>query len=128
MKKIDKIPEDAILVTGDVIVLYPSIPHKEGLDALKEKLKEKPSPKIPPNDLIKLAEFVLKDNVLEFHDKVKQQISGTAIDSKFALYMHVLISIKQKQIFLRPKIFGHSYGFIYWRYSFYIDARRKITK
>ena len=43
MKRIGEIPEDAILVTVEVIGLYPSIQHKEGFDALKEKLEEKSS-------------------------------------------------------------------------------------
>ena len=31
-----------------------------------------------------MAEFVLKNNYFEFNDQVKQQISGTAIGTKFA--------------------------------------------
>ena len=83
MKRIGKIP-DFFLVTADVVSLYPSILHNEGVSALKEKLKEQPSTKIPTNDLVKLTEFVLKNNLFEFNDKVKQQISGTAIGIKFA--------------------------------------------
>ena len=79
MKRIGKIPEGSFLVTADVVGLYPSIPHNEGILALKQKLEEQPSTKIPTNDLVKLAEFVLKNNLFEFNDKVKQQISGTAL-------------------------------------------------
>ena len=84
MKRIGKIPEGSFLVTADVVGLYPSIPHNEGISALKQKLEEQPSTKIPTNDLVKLAEFVLKNNLFEFNDKVKQQISGTAIRTKLA--------------------------------------------
>ena len=83
MKRIGKIPEGSFLVTADVVGLYPSIPHNEGILALKQKLEEQPSTKIPTNDLVKLAEFVLKNYLFEFNDKVKQQISGTAIGTKF---------------------------------------------
>ena len=31
-----------------------------------------------------MTEFVLKNNYFEFNDKVKQQLSGTAISTKFA--------------------------------------------
>ena len=31
-----------------------------------------------------MAEFVLKNNYFEFNSKIKQNISGTAIGSKFA--------------------------------------------
>ena len=40
--------------------------------------------KIPTENLIKMAEFVLKNNLFEFNSKVLQQISGTAIGTKFA--------------------------------------------
>ena len=39
---------------------------------------------ISTNDLVEMAEFVLKNNYFQFNGKVKQQISGTAIGTKFA--------------------------------------------
>ena len=62
MKRIGKVPEGPFLVTADVIGLYPSIPHKERILVLKSKLEEQTSSKIPANDLVKLAEFILKDS------------------------------------------------------------------
>ena len=63
MKRIGKVPEGSFLVTADVVGLYPSIPHKEGILALKGKLEEQTSSMIPTNDLVKLAEFVLENNI-----------------------------------------------------------------
>ena len=54
LKHLGKMPPNAILVTADVVGLYPSIP-----------------------------EFVLKNNYFEFHAKVKKQISQTVIGTKF---------------------------------------------
>ena len=34
---------------------------------------------ISTDDIVKMAEFVLKNNYFQFNDKVKQQVSGTAI-------------------------------------------------
>ena len=62
MKRIGKVPEGSFLVTADLICLNPSIPHKERILALKSKLEEQASTKISTNDLVKLAEFVLKNN------------------------------------------------------------------
>ena len=59
---------------------YPSIPNKEGREA---KVREQVS-KISLNDFIKLSEFALKNNYFEFHDKIQQQISGTATGTIFA--------------------------------------------
>ena len=83
-KRIGKVPEGSFLVTADAVGLYPSIPHKEGILALKSKIKEQTSSRIPTNDLVKLAEFVLKNNFFEFNNEIKQQISGTPIGTKFA--------------------------------------------
>ena len=67
-----------------MVGIYPSTPHNEGISALKQKLEEQPSLRTPTNDLVELAEFVLKNNLFEFNDKVNHQISGTAIGTKFA--------------------------------------------
>ena len=72
------IPDNAILVTADIVGLYPSIPHQTGLIALKEALDKRLLKKIPTDDLIKIAEFVLSNNFLEFNSDTLQQISGMA--------------------------------------------------
>ena len=38
IKQINSVPENAILVTADVVGLYCSIPHDAGLKALKQAL------------------------------------------------------------------------------------------
>ena len=42
--------------------LYPSIPHKAGLQALKNILEKIDQKHIPTEKLISMAEFVLKNN------------------------------------------------------------------
>ena len=84
IKNIGKIPEGAILVTADVIGLYPSISHEAGLEALRKRLNERDSPKVPTEDIVRMADFVLKNNFFEFNGEVKRQKSGTAIGTKFA--------------------------------------------
>ena len=78
-----EIPNDALLVTDDVVGLYPSILHDAGLSALREALDKRTCKEIPTENLIKMAEFVLKNNFFEFDANVYQQISGTAIGTKF---------------------------------------------
>ena len=46
-----------ILVTADVVGLYPSIPHEAGLRDLREAL-EKQDKYIPTEDLVKMTEYV----------------------------------------------------------------------
>ena len=83
-RKLGKIPDNAILVTADVVGLYPSIPHNVGLRALKEALDKREQKKIPTEDLVQMADSVLKNNFFEFNNQIKQQISGTAIGTKCA--------------------------------------------
>ena len=79
-----KIPQDSILVTADVVGLYPSIPHNAGLKALKDALDCRQNKKIPTDMLVNMAEFFLTNNYFEFWQKVFHPISGTAIGTKFA--------------------------------------------
>ena len=84
IKELQSIPNGAILVTSDVVALYPSIPHEAGLKALKNALDNRENKSISTEDLIKMARFVLQNNYFEFNGIVKQQILGTAIGTKFA--------------------------------------------
>ena len=81
-KNISTIPKDSILVTADFVGLYPSIPHKAGLKALEKALNNRTNKKVLTEDLVKMAEFALKNNYFEINGKVKQQILGTAIKTK----------------------------------------------
>ena len=84
INNLDLIPENAILVTADVVGLYPSIPHEVGLRALRGALNKRDEETISTEELLKMAEFVLKNSYFEFSNKIKQQISGTAIGTKLA--------------------------------------------
>ena len=67
-----------------MVGLYPNIPHDLGLKALREVLDKRESKPVSTDDLVRMAEFVLKNNYFEFNGDVKHQISGTAIGTKFA--------------------------------------------
>ena len=71
------------MVTADVVGLYPRIPHEAGLKTLEKALNNGTNKKFSTKDLVKMAKFVLKNNYVEFNGKVKQQISGTPIGTKF---------------------------------------------
>ena len=85
IKNVGNIPENAILVTADVVGLYPNILHNAGLKALSNMLEVREHKAVSTEDLVKIASFVLENNYFKFNGDVKKQISGTAIDTKFAL-------------------------------------------
>ena len=66
-------------MTADVAGLYPNIPHEAGLKSLKEALDRRREEKLSTEDLVKMAEFVPKNNYFEFDRSVYQQLSRTAI-------------------------------------------------
>ena len=66
-KNLKGISQDALLETVDVVGLYPSIPHEAGLKALKEARGKRENRNIATNDLIRMAEFVLKNHHFEFN-------------------------------------------------------------
>ena len=84
LSKLGVLPRDAILVTADVVGLYPNIPHDIGLKYLMERLNERQNKRIPTNILVEMAHFVLNNNYFEFNNEIYHQISGTAIGTKFA--------------------------------------------
>ena len=84
LKDLGEVPEGAILVTADVIGLYHSIPHTEGVEVLRKQYDKFLHKKAPTEDIIKMSDFALKNNFFEFNSKCFQQISGTAIGTKFA--------------------------------------------
>ena len=83
LKNLKKVPDNAILFTADVVGLYPSIQQNEGLEVVKKQLYNFYEKSIPIEDLVKMAEFILKNNYFESNSIVKHQISGTAIGTKF---------------------------------------------
>ena len=60
LQNLKKVPDNPILVTADVVGLYPIISHNEGLDVLKIQVDNFYGKSIPTEDLVKMAEFVLK--------------------------------------------------------------------
>ena len=69
-KNLSTIPDNAILVTVDVVGLYPSTPPGAGLRTHREALDKQGKKGIPTEDLVKMAEFVLKNKYFEFNSKI----------------------------------------------------------
>ena len=72
---------DRFLFTLDVVSLYTSIPHTDGLVAMKHFLS-KDSRKLPINTLLRLCELVLSLNSFSFNNDHYQQTSGVAMGTR----------------------------------------------
>ena len=109
IKNISSIPEETTLVTANAISLYPSIPHTAGLAVLRDALDNIEVKKNPKKGLVKKAEFVLHNNYFKFNGSIKQQLSVTAIGTKFAppyvcIFMDKLETNFLKTQTLRPLV------------------------
>ena len=101
IESIGKIPEGAVLVTADVVGLYPSIPHGVGLEGLRKRVNERETPRVPFEELIKMADFVLKNKFFEFNGEVKRQKSGTTIGTNPCICLH-FYECSRKRIPYKP--------------------------
>jgi len=98
--------EGAILVTADVVGLYPHIPHEEGLRILREALtRSTVNSSVPADDLVDLARLVLTSNNLSFNGKHYLQIRGTAIGTKMApSYANVFMGGLETKLFEQASV------------------------
>ena len=105
LKSLKKVHDNVILVIADFVGFYPSIPFNESLEVLKKQLDNFYEKSIPTEDLVKMAEFALKNNYFEFNSNVKHQISGTAIGTKFAPpYACIYMNYMENQFFKNEQI------------------------
>ena len=95
-----RVPEDCILVTFDVTSLYTNIPNEEGIQAVKEFLKDHKPPYASANTVILLLTEVLTKNTFEFNGKNYLQVGGTAMGTKLApSYANIFMGmLEQKTI------------------------------
>jgi peptide-methionine (R)-S-oxide reductase len=84
VRSLGSLPSGTILATIDVVSLYPSIPHTNGLTALRSFLLQRGLPEKAVQGISILAETVLTKNVFEFNSEFFLQKSGTAIGTKMA--------------------------------------------
>ena len=69
IKHLGKIPEGATPVTAGVAGLYPNISHHLSMQSLRKRLNETSICKVATEEIISIAEFVLKNNYFEFNKK-----------------------------------------------------------
>ena len=112
LKNIDHFPQDAIMVTADVVSLYPSIPHDAGLLALRKALYNRENKKISTDDLIKMAEFVLKITTLNLMEKSRNNFRGLPLVPNFHPHTHIYLWTKLRLNFVKRKSMSLLFAFV----------------
>lgn len=100
----------ARIFTMDVCALYTSIPHADGLKALKYFCDQRPDQEIPSSTICRLAELVLKTNAFSFNGKNYTQCSGVAMGSRLGpSYACLFMGLLEKDLLSkcehRPRLF-----------------------
>ncbi|XP_074828142.1 uncharacterized protein LOC141998984 [Natator depressus] len=100
LQSIGYLPDNTILATMDVEALYTNIPHKDGLQAVKNTIPDN----VTANLVAELCDFVLTHNYFTFGDNVYLQISGTAMGTRMApQYANIFMTdLEQRFLSSRP--------------------------
>lgn len=89
-----------LLYTMDIQSLYTSIPHEDGMLALKFFLERRAYPSPPTHTLLRLAELVLTLNHFEFNGEYFHQVKGVAMGTKMGpSYACLFVGYLEHQVF-----------------------------
>ena len=114
LKELGDIPPKATLVTFDIVGFYPNIPHEEGLDAMRFYFNKRLDPKVSTDNLISMADIVLKNNYFEFGDDKFHQKRGTDMGTKFAPnYANMFMGQLEERFLSDPSI---QRPYAWWRF------------
>lgn len=98
-----EVDENTEIVTFDVVSLYTSIPHDFGLQALDYFLttyEKDLHPRFKKQFVLESANFVLKNNTMNFDSKFYLQIKGTAMGTIFApTYANLTMGYHEVQLY-----------------------------
>lgn len=104
-----RIPTNCTLATIDVKALYLNIPHKDGKQAVRNRLyyqnEESDQLPIPQGTMADLLDIVLTQNYFQFADSMYQQVQGTAMGTKMApAYANLFMADLEEKILANSPI------------------------
>ena len=77
-----ELPDNATLVTIDVVGLFTNIPNKDGIEATREVLAERKEKEVGTEFLIRLLTLILENNFMEFNEEYYKQEIGAPMGSR----------------------------------------------
>ncbi|XP_074822342.1 uncharacterized protein LOC141995220 [Natator depressus] len=100
LQSISDLPENTILATMDIEALYTNIPHKDGLQAVRNIIPDNVTAKL----VTELCDFVFTHNYFTFGDNVYLQISSTAMGTRMAPQYANIFMADLEQCFLSSRL------------------------
>ena len=113
LTELGQVPQNSYLVTVDVTSLYTSIPHKDGILAVKEALETRDHKQPLTWVLLRLLHLVLTKTAFKFYDRYYEQISGTSMGSVCAPSYAIIFMGNLEETFLRTQ---ELQPLVWWRY------------
>ena len=93
LSRFDNLADNTILVTLDVIPLYSSIPHNDGIAACKKYLDRRALSTTSSEDICQLTKFILQNNVFSFNNEYFLQVCGEDIGTRMApCYVNIFMA------------------------------------
>lgn len=83
LNNFERVSRTLILVTMNVNSLYSNLPREEGISAVRNFLRQFPSPYTDSDTIIQLLELKLNYNVFSFDNSVYPPIQGGPMGSKY---------------------------------------------
>ena len=106
IKKIEQqpaVPNNAFLISMDVRSLYTNIPHKEGIEAVKQSLQKRPTT-TPSTVILTFLNLILTLNNFVFNGINYLQTKGCAMGTKCTpCYANILMGMFEER-FIYPQI------------------------
>ena len=76
------LPDNATLVTVDVIGLFTNIPNEDGIKATEETLNKRKEKEVGTEILVRLLTLILENNIMEFNEEYYKQDIGAPMGSR----------------------------------------------
>ena len=97
LRDLPSLPEDALLVSLDVVSLYSNIPHSGGIEACRKALNTRSIENPPTEDLCNLISLILTNNAFCFGEEFFLQTHGTAMGTRMApSYANIFMGILEE--------------------------------
>ena len=113
LESLQGIPPNSYLVTIDVNSLYTSIPHRDGILAVKNALENRTTKQPYTWILLRLLHLVLSKTSFRFNDEFYEQISGTSMGTRCAPSYAIIFMDWLEQRFLSREYIT---PMVWWRY------------
>ena len=76
------LPQNALIVTLDVMALFTNIPQTEGTQSTETALNKRIDQNIPTEYIVSMLKIILKNNIFEFNGELYSQEEGTSMGPK----------------------------------------------